>query len=94
MAWGFCDMLMLVKIIFPCIPSCFIVCYNVYSPPPRVFVYISHGDHVVDGCDKRVGGLHGVGTPGAGGVDPMLLCYLEFSVPCFVMTTLCVLCAR
>ena len=54
-------------------------------------VYISHGDHIFVRRGSCVGGLHGVGTPEAGGGDPMLLCTLRVSFSCYIVIALYVL---
>ena len=63
------------------------------APPSRMFIHTSHGGYVINGCGSRVGDLHVVGTPGAGGAYPMLLCYLEGSYPCYIGAALSILCA-
>ena len=59
----------------------------------RIFVYTCHGGHIVNGCGSHVDVHHVVGTPGAGGVFPLLLCYLEGFYPCCIVAALSVICA-
>ena len=66
-----------------------IICMN----PSKIFVYTCHGGNILNGCGSRVGVYRVVGTPGAGGVYPMLLCYLEGFYPCYIVAALSVLCA-
>ena len=59
----------------------------------RIFVYTCQEGHIVNGCGSHVDVHHVVGTPGAWGVYPMLLCYLEGFYHCCIVASLSVLCA-